>query len=366
MKLLIVTPAFGDDGTGAGSYYAALTSRLSLKNYAVEIVCHPRINPIAFDRIKFLAFLPNLPALGNSIIFKIRSWLLLEVGIIRTANHLRKGRFDCLLVHDAILAKSLCALPLLRLFCPTSSRRIVDVRAPVKGLLQRTKIWLFGRRIIACSRNTLESIGARDGRTFLVPIPLDEVEIDSIGARLLLEKIGVDGDARLVLYAGRLKRSKGVPKLIKAFLSAELGPKTLLILVGADKLSRSDRRLLKSAGVVHLGIQPRNITRGIMSLSSLIINISPEEGLSRSMLEAISLERPVLLPPNTPEFNDTNPELVVDNDVSVDDLSLRIRTALDEALRANYDLRPHNLDRVVDRTIAIIEASTHFPHSNEE
>jgi len=356
MKLLIVTPAFGDDGTGAGSYYAALTSRLNLKNYALEIVSHPHVNSIAFAQVNFLAFLPNLPALGHSLMSKIRSWLLLEVGIIRTANHLRKGRFDCLLVHDAILAKSLCALPLFCLLGPTSSRRIVDVRAPVEGLLQRTKIWLFGRRIIACSRNTLESVGARDGRTFLVPIPLDDVEIDSVGARLILKKSGVPGDARLVLYAGRLKRSKGVPKLIKGFLSAQLGPDTFLILAGADKLSRSDRRLLESPGVVHLGIQPRNITRGMMLLSSLVVSISPEEGLSRSMLEAISLERPVLLPPNTPEFNDTNPELVVDHDVSVDDLSLRIRTALDEAIRANYDLRPHNLDRVVDRTIAIIEA----------
>jgi len=356
MNLLIVTPAFGDDGTGAGSYYAALVSRLTMGEYSVHVVCHREVNSDLGDRTELRAFLPNLPKLGRSACSKCRAWYVRGVGDWRREKYRHKSNFQCLIIHDSVLTKSLIALPLLRLVGPPASRRIVDVRAPIKGSKERVIIRLFGGKIIACSRNTLASLGPRVRRTSLIPIPLDAVHGNLPGARLVLDEKRVHPDARLVLYAGRLKRSKGVPKLIEAFLLADFDRETLLILAGADKLSRSERRLLRSPRVVHLGIQPRDVTRGIMTLSSLVVNLSPEEGLSRSMLEAMSLDRPVLLPPNTPEFNDTDPALVVDKEVGIKDLSLRIQTALEEELRAKYDLGPHNLDRVVDRTVAFIES----------
>lgn len=86
-----------------------------------------------------------------------------------------------------------------------------------------------------------------------------------------------------------------------------------LVYAGRSDLSKSSlERLISSDSVVYLGPVSHLESLALTSAASLSINISSAEGIPRSMLEALYLQVPCILPSCVPEFLRYLPEVCID------------------------------------------------------
>ena len=190
-----------------------------------------------------------------------------------------------------------------------------------------------------------------------IPIPLDDIQPNFEQADQLLARHGLAQGSNYLFYAGRLKAEKGVIALAESFLDAPLDPSVKLVLAGVDKLAPVERKRIQNPRIVVLGPQPRDLVRGLIGRSTLVVNISPSEGLPRLCLEAIQLQVPVLLPPNVPEFLRSDPNLVVHSGVSEFELGGLLAEAVEGQFHANYDTSPHCLSDVALRLMEVIDTT---------
>jgi glycosyltransferase involved in cell wall biosynthesis len=110
------------------------------------------------------------------------------------------------------------------------------------------------------------------------------------------------GDARVVLFMGRLHERKGVHLLAQAFLQANM-PDTKLVLAGPDEGLREKLEALADERIVLTGYLSGEERLQALAAASLFVLPAVGEGLSMAVLEAMSAGLPVLLSPgcNLPE-----------------------------------------------------------------
>jgi len=140
------------------------------------------------------------------------------------------------------------------------------------------------------------------------------------------------GNARIILFMGRLHRRKGVDVLVQAYVQANL-PNSKLLLVGPDEGMQETLKSMGDRRVVMTGYLDGEARLAALSAADLFVLPAIGEGLSMAVLEAMGVGLPVLLSPgcNLPEAEAAGAGLVVQPDVD----SL---TAALQDLWANYDL----------------------------
>ena len=118
--------------------------------------------------------------------------------------------------------------------------------------------------------------------------------------------------------------------------------------------------LLEHDSVVYLGNVARNDVLALTNGASLCVNLCPDEGLPRSSLEALALNRPTLLPPNIPEFEKYCGDWVI---ASTDPESVgnRIIAELSAPQAPKYPVKNHDLGAIRDRYLATLH-----PNSDEK
>jgi glycosyltransferase involved in cell wall biosynthesis len=102
------------------------------------------------------------------------------------------------------------------------------------------------------------------------------------------------GDARIVLFMGRLHERKGVYQLAQAFLQANI-PDTKLVLAGPDEGMQSVLESLADERIVLTGFLAGAERLQALAAANLFVLPAVGEGLSMAVLEAMSAGLPVLL-----------------------------------------------------------------------
>ncbi|WP_328471050.1 glycosyltransferase [Actinoplanes sp. NBC_00393] len=131
--------------------------------------------------------------------------------------------------------------------------------------------------------------------TGVTPVPLDA----TAGARFRRAH-GIDVDAPLVLYVGRVNREKGMDRLIEAFAEvAATRPQARLVLVGAVYEQRWLTRLLRDAGVrdrvVLAGQQPPAVVCAAYQAADVFAFPSTTDTQALVLLEAAQCRLPVVM-----------------------------------------------------------------------
>lgn len=129
------------------------------------------------------------------------------------------------------------------------------------------------------------------------------------------QKFGL-GDARIILFMGRLHARKGVEALTKAFLAANLA-NTKLVLAGPDEGMRSTLESLANEDVILTGYLDGEERLAALASASIFALPATGEGLSMAVLEAMAAALPVLLSHgcNLPEAESYGAGRVVSPDV---------------------------------------------------
>jgi len=358
INITILTPAFGDDSTGAGTYYSAIAGDLSALGHEVVIISHRSASGRQDESVSVIGRLPNLPQLGSGRLEKLVALLALTVGLWRTRRYLQRNDADVLIVHDSLVRFRLLARQVRLVGVRGKMPVIIDVRAPVKSRRHANFIRDCADAVVSCSESVTLSLKVASIDAVEIPIPMDAIQPNFEQADQLLERSGIARDSKYVFYAGRLKGDKGVVSLAESFLQAPIKPSVKLLLAGVDKLTPVERKRIQNPRILILGPQPRDLVRGLIGRSALVVNISPSEGLPRLCLEAMQMQVPVLLPPNVPEFLRSDPNLVVHSGVSEVELGNLLAEAVEGQFHANYDTSPHCLSEVILRLIDVIDAIT--------
>ncbi|UCE73106.1 MAG: glycosyltransferase family 4 protein [Methanomassiliicoccales archaeon] len=132
-----------------------------------------------------------------------------------------------------------------------------------------------------------------------IPIPLDlnlfKVRNDK---KTLCKKYGLDDRHKIILYAGRFSKVKGIDLIIKAFVNLNrVIPNTYLILVGKGEDERRLRKLisdLKATNIKFMGSLAHDEMPYILNCADVLVMASLTEGLPTIVLEALACGLPVV------------------------------------------------------------------------
>lgn len=133
--------------------------------------------------------------------------------------------------------------------------------------------------------------------TISIPLNMEEFRImeDKKGLR---RKFGLSEDRKIILYAGRFSKEKGIDFIIEAFdeLNRDM-PDTELVLVGQGKEEKRLRRLASDARadtIKFLGPLPHEEMPHILNCSDVLVMASETEGMPTVILEALACGVPVI------------------------------------------------------------------------
>jgi glycosyltransferase involved in cell wall biosynthesis len=247
------------------------------------------------------------------------------------------------------------------------------------------KLWwdrLFSPRVarhinhvIALAQSELDDIQALWSRfdnsktTFnIIPNGVNPLELAHLpDAESFREKYGL-GNARVVLFMGRLHERKGVYLLAQAFLQANI-PDTKLVLAGPDEGMRETLQALADERIVLTGYISGAERLQALAAASLFVLPAVGEGLSMAVLEAMSAGLPVLLSPgcNLPEAETYQAGRIVEPQINP--LAAALREMLtDTAALSQMGQNAKNLirERFTWDTIAAQMESVYLQHINRK
>lgn len=144
--------------------------------------------------------------------------------------------------------------------------------------------------------------GGRDDQLALVPLAFDRRTFDALPSRgLFREQLGIGASAPVVLFLGRLHRTKGVDRLVRAFaLAARREPAAVLVIVGhdcgAEQAIRDEVVRLGLGGSVHFVLAQFGPERLRIYVDADVYAISPaiDEETPMAAIEALACGTPVV------------------------------------------------------------------------
>ncbi len=115
------------------------------------------------------------------------------------------------------------------------------------------------------------------------------------------EKLGIERDARILLYAGRFVEEKRIDLILKAFKEIEAGNKdSLLLLVGAGKDEAALKQLADTLSLDHVIWRPvaaRIEMSLLLAAADATVIASSQEGLPTIAMESLACGTPVVSTP---------------------------------------------------------------------
>lgn len=355
-RLVIVAPMYGGNGTGAATYYQILVEHLGRQGWDTIVISERAERE---DPEGLVALFPRRSGTAKR---KLRSYVVYarqNVRYLQLPGLLRELAPDAVLVHSSfynfpgifpqVMKRAFRTLP--------DTRFIIDVRDQL--LPRRRAVYVSAYdAVIACAANVqrhLDACGVAAGATSLIPVIQEPLDVEEEGGREVRRRLDL-GQGPFLFYAGLVKEEKRVDLLIDAFVEVvrPARPEMKLVLAGLRKArTRSLKRKLAGEDVVYLGNVPRDTVLALMSEAELCVNPAPKEGLPRSSLEAIALGKPVLLPPNVPEFEEHCAEFV-SRAGTARELGVEILDLLDHRRVPEYPVERHFTSVVIQRYVDLL------------
>lgn len=236
MKFLFVGSS--PDHGGAETHFIALAQALSDAGHGVDAMVHP--HGFIADELERCGLAPRRVAFRNAL--DPRAFAVLA-GMIRTQ------RPDALVANfgkdywPLILAGRLFDVPVL-LF----RHRVKALKPASNRLLPRLARGFFAVSDYARSTYVRQGIGGDRVQVLHNPIDIDRYRHEPAVAREVRESLGIDDDAIVIGYCGRMLRSKGIYTLFEAASAAmDVEPRLHCVWVG-DMLESEALRTRALAG----------------------------------------------------------------------------------------------------------------------
>ena len=360
--VLIITPIFFGDGTGAGVYYKLLIKILASKNIDITVVSEKANSKEIsdFDRLTYYSLFPTRTGKRKQMVFDAIKHAWQNLTYLFLPFILQKNKLDCVLVHSSFYTLP-SIFPILFNWLIKNNpdiHYVVDVRDRL--IPPKKAPWLSSYdSVIACSKNVLNYLvdcSIPREKISYIPVPQEKLSVGKEDVNDLLLKFGLE-DTSYLFYAGLIKELKGVDLLIDAFSHFVLPefPHLKLVLAGFIKTTRRDLlNSLKLPQVVHVGNLSRYEVMCLMAGAKLCVNLSLNEGLPRFSLEAIALKCPVLLPPNIPEFSQFCPDFVVESR-QPKEIGQKIIEVLNSRSIPHYPIDQHLPEQIISKYEEILD-----------
>lgn len=133
--------------------------------------------------------------------------------------------------------------------------------------------------------------------TIPIPLNLDDFNIKT-DKKALRSKYDLDDKVKIILYAGRFSKVKGIDLIIRAFVNLNKTlPDTYLVLVGRGEDEKRLRKLvttLKAKNVRFFGHFSHDEMPDILNCSDVLVMASFTEGLPTIILEALACGLPIV------------------------------------------------------------------------
>lgn len=356
-RLLIITPIFYGNAGGAAVYYRLLFQLLSEEKQISVSVISEAERESTLDR--YYGLFPPWAGKDRKYLRDLFYYGIQNVRYLCVNDVIEKEKPDAVLVHSSFFNHP----GIFNLVIAGARKKYKDIKFIVDvrdRLLPTRKIPIMKSfdNIIACSENVKAHLlngGLREESVVVVPVIQEPIEIN----RAVAEKIRnrYFGDVvRFIIYVGAVKEDKGVDTLLRAYKNVVKSrfPDAVLGIVGLNKFRlRSSRDLLMSEGVRFLGKLPREQSLALISEASVCVNVSPNEGMPRSSLEALALQRPVLLPPNVPEFERNCPGHVL-SEYSEGSIGEKLCELLENPTVPEYPIKSHLAYNVIPMYKALL------------
>lgn len=195
------------------------------------------------------------------------------------------------------------------------------------------------------------------GKIEKVPMPLSKVDMGvKYNKKNILEKHGLKNKS-YICFVGRMTKGKGVDLLIEGFkmLKGAMPDIHLVLIGGGEEIDLSEKVNCYDRNDIHcLGELGHSETLSIMDGSDLVALTSRREGMGRVILEALQLGKKVLAPSCVDEFRNEIPNFVL-NDNDPKEIKTQLKKIITEDNKPDYDLKPHEPERVSNRLVQIYE-----------
>ena len=336
-------------------------------------------NPDYIDGIQVFRF----RYLSNWLAWKHKTFI--SPGLIRyLRNHLRE--YDIVHLQDLISVQAIVTAKYCKKY---DIAYVLTTHGSIPWLNENNSINMifnrfFGNKIIndaseVITLNKTEAeqcrkIGVDENKIETVPNGIDLSEYDNLPKRgEFRRKYSIRDDEKMILYMGRLHKSKGVGLLVKAFadLSKELN-NVRLVLVGPDDgylstLERSTRELKLSDKVLFTGFVTNNIK--MAAFVDADIFVTPTfSGFPVTFLEACACSTPIITTNNGNELDWIHDKVgyVVEYDKDqLQDAIIKILS--DEKLKEKFGSRGKKLvreefewNKIVKKFEVIYETAIHL------
>jgi glycosyltransferase involved in cell wall biosynthesis len=249
---------------------------------------------------------------------------------------------------DMVFLPNIVLMPTLRTPCVMTVHDVAHFSRPekfgyIKGRVQRVQVYWATRhpaRLIAVSHSTRADM---IGRLGTAPSRISVIEE---GSPKPVERTGVAVDPPLLLYVGRVEKSKGVEGLVESFNASEVLARARARLVIAGSTGNAEqqlRRVLAASPpgrVERLGFVSEERLKELYTTCTAFVFPSRAEGFGLVLLEAMAHGAPVIAMRAT-----AVPEVVGDAGILVDPADpdgLRLameRIVTDPTLRATLAKR---------------------------
>ncbi len=362
IKVLVITPIFFGNGSGASTYYQALTNDLSEEGVDVSVISDKEkpTNNLQLElesKIKYYPLFPVRSLRHKRKYFDYILYSLQNLQYLKILYVCRKIKPDFILLHSSFFNHFSIfnyILKLLRIF-NKNTKIILDVRDRGFNKKYLSSIKLVDK-VIACSKNVenfMQDIGVESSKIIHIPVIQESINLDKSVCREIMAAHGLVG-CNYIFYAGLIKETKRFHEIIDAFkLFSKTKKGYKLVLAGLIKESEKHMRKYRDVPDVYfIGNLDKKNLHCLMKNSRLCVNISKIEGMPRTSLEAIASGANVILPPNIPEFLEFSPECVYSgtNAGELADLMCRI---IDNNQKAVYPLTMHASTNVLEQYRAL-------------
>lgn len=277
-----------------------------------------------------------------------------QAQLVELGRRLEGLRLDSLLVHAALLRHPTPIDLLLSAANRAGTTTVLDVRDVGYPPARAAKLSKFDS-VIACAEAPQAHIAQISGGAIkpeIIPVIFryhDASEEDRSAAAAALSAVGIGPNDRFVLMSGGLTYAKGAPTAAAVSLALKSHG---LPIVSCGPVRLEDRVIdeARQAGTLrYLGRVPHGVHTAILERASCLASFSIQEGLPRTFLEAITLNKPLFAPTVVPEFSHL-PQLSGSPPQMATQIATTLKGSHTQA-EYDYDITQHDAPAVLARLV---------------
>jgi len=296
MKIIIFAPYFYPHQGGVENYCFEIAQRFSQKKLKIFIATSKFEKEKDFEKMDnfFIYRLSSYNLLGNRWPVPKLSWSnmkkIVDLVNIKPDAIITNTRFFPL----SLIAAIIFYFQKAKLIHIEHGTRYSSMENKLSEIAAKIYDNIFGRIILSISDQVIgiskaaskfaEYLGAKKTNT----IP------NSVDTKVFLNKFEIRKNVKKITYVGRLIQAKGVQDLIKAF--KEIKNKNLeLQIIGSGNYEKKLKQISKSdQRIKFLGQKNLSEIKKILAKTDIFVNPSYSEGLPTSVLEAGSMNIPII------------------------------------------------------------------------